>query len=80
MSLSLDEAKERALKFKAERHLESIFLEPAELPQPGAYGFDPEGWAIFVVIERNPMRVGGPEYVAVNYETGEVRTLGVIGE
>ena len=57
-----------------------ISLEAQDLPPPGVYGFDPEGWETFRVIERDVFRVGGDKYVAVNLTTKEVRPLGIIGE
>jgi hypothetical protein len=55
-------------------------VEVEELPSPGAYGFDLAGWVTFCVIEIEVHKVGGSEYVAVNLSTGEVRSLGIIGE
>lgn len=74
--------KERALQL-AREHVahafgESLTVKPAEPPDCGFYGFDPEGWAVFVVIGQH--MVGADEYVAVNLDTGESRSLGRYGE
>ena len=56
----------------------SFELVPTELPEPGVYGFDPRGWAIFSRV--GGMHIGATEYCAVNLTTGEFRYLGKIGE
>ena len=80
MAVDLNEARKLATVFACEEYPGSFTVTPSDLPDPGVYGFDPNGWAIFVVIDKVPDHVGGSEYVAVNLDTGEARTLGIIGE
>ena len=57
---------------------QNLDIQPAELPDVAPYGFDPEGWALFVVVEND--RVGASKYVAVHLETGETKSLGALGD
>ena len=80
MTIDVKRASKLAIEHLCEEYRRSISVRPSDLPDPGVYGFDPNGWAIFVVIDKVPDHVGGSEYVAVNLDTGEARTLGIIGE
>lgn len=56
-----------------------VVVEPVKsLPYP-AYGFDPHGWDLFVVLSAG-LLVGGPDHVGMHRTTGEVRHLGKLGE
>lgn len=49
------------------------------LPLP-AYGFDPSGWLLFQVHQRDSTCMHGDWIVAVHSETGELRNLGWLGD
>ncbi len=79
MSANRVDASELALDFLSRRYRDSIELVPVDaLPAP-VYGFEPNGWYLFAVIEQRSFRTGGGEYVAVSQRTGEVRDLGRLG-
>ena len=80
MTIDVKRASKLAIEHLCDEYRRSFTVTPSDLPDPGVYGFDPNGWAIFVVIDKVPDHVGGSEYVAVNLDTGEARTLGIIGE
>jgi len=80
MTIDVNQASKLAIEHLCEEYRRSISVRPSHLPEPGVYDFDPNGWAIFVVVEKVPDHVGGSQYVAVNLDTGEARTLGIIGE
>jgi len=71
-------AKQKALEHLVEEYRQSIRIERTELPY-SVYDFHAEGWAIFSVSDNEPC-VGGSEYIAVHLETGEARSLGMLGE
>lgn len=80
MSATPDEARARALDLLCRRYRESLQLKQVNsLPAP-VYGFDPLGWYLFAVIEKESWRIGSSEYVAVSQRTGEVRYLGHLGQ
>ena len=56
----------------------SLELTPAQLPEQGVYGFNPEGGAVFCRMDG--LHVGASDYCVVNLATGEFRHLGRIGE
>ena len=71
----------RALEFLAKRNGDSIELRPISTLPTTAYGFDPAGWDLFVILSKSPSTtLRGDEYVAVHRSTGEVRYLGVLGD
>jgi TPR repeat protein len=78
--IGLAEAKQLANEHLCAKDRRGATVEAREMPPPGAYGFDPEGWATFCVIEKYALKVGGDEYIAVNLTTGQVRSLGIIGD
>ena len=81
MTIDLTQASKLAVDHLCEEYRQSITVRPSPLPDPGVYNFDPNGWATFVVtVNKSPYRLGGALYVAVNVDTGETRTLGIIGE
>ena len=81
MTIDIDQASELAIEHLCDEYRQSITVKPSQLPEPGVYNFDPNGWAIFVtVVDKFPDGVGGSQFVAVNLDTGETRTLGIIGE
>jgi hypothetical protein len=75
-----DEASQRALEFLLQQYRDSIRLSSVASLPSAVYGFDPRGWLLFVVLERNPRRLGGTEHVAVDGNSGKVRSLGLLGE
>ena len=77
-TMTQDEASRIAIKGVVSAYEKSLELVPTQLPAPGVYGFDPQGWAIFSRV--GGMHIGATEYCAVNLTTGEYRYLGVIGE
>jgi len=60
-------------------YADSLQLVPTKLRKGEVYGFNPTGWSVFAVIGSN-LHVGATEMVAVNEETGDVRSLGMVGE
>jgi hypothetical protein len=82
MSANPEESVNRALDFLCHRYRGLIKLEPVDsLPSPDVYGFNPNDWHLFAILERFPSQFlfGGTEYVAVSRSSGEVRYLGRIG-
>jgi len=75
-----EEAKLLAIEYFRLENRNHITVEEHELPPPGAYGFDPEGWITFSVVDKTIFKVGGDEFVAVNLTTKEVQSLGIIGD
>ena len=80
MLYDFDEASELAKNHVCEEYRRSIEIQSSNAPDPLPYGFDPDGWVWFVVVEKSQLRVGGDNYVAVNIETGETKSFGTIGE
>lgn len=80
MTIDLPTIRLRALEsvMNGKREMSDL-VSVDELPSP-VYNFEPVGWALFMVMDRASMMIGGAEYVAVHLETGEVRHLGIIGE
>ena len=78
--MNSEEAKLLVIEFLRRENRGHTFVEAHDLPSPGVYMFDPEGWVTFYVIDKTVFRVGGDEYVAVNITTKEVRSLGIIGD
>ena len=80
--MSTTEEMNRAIQLATDHVVEeyrrTVVVQAAQLPDEARYGFDPEGWAIFVVLDR--YQVGSTKYVAVHLETGETRSLGRYGE
>ena len=61
-----------------EEYRQNVIVQAAQFPDAAPYGFDPEGWALFVIVEHD--RVGAAKYVAVHIDTGETKSLGRYGE
>lgn len=74
------EASALAKDFICQRYADAHLPVPVATLPGSVYGFEPEGWVLFEVVERNPTRLGASEYVAVSLSTGEVRSLGYHGE
>jgi hypothetical protein len=55
-------------------------LIPVDSPSVAIYGYDPEGWLLYVILRRDDCRLGGDEYVAYHQKTHEVRFLGIHGD
>ena len=80
MSIDVKRAHHLALAGLAQSTGDALQLTAVEsLPAP-AYGFDPNGWCLFLVSRQPALWVGGDEYVAVHSQTGEFRRLGTIGD
>jgi hypothetical protein len=79
-TINAEKAKLIALEHLREEGRGNTTVKARDLPLPGVYGFDPDGWATFCVCADVPRGVGGDEYIAVNLTTGEVRSLGIIGD
>lgn len=75
-----EEATRRAHAFLMQQYRNSIRLVPVTSLPVAVYGFDPHGWFLFAVLEGSPRRLGGTEHVAVDGSSGEVRSLGLLGE
>lgn len=81
MTIDLTQASKLAIEHLCDEYRRSITVIPSRLPASGVYNFDPNGWAIYVVeVNKAPWCVGGSQFVAVNLDTGETRSLGIIGE
>ena len=61
-----------------EEFRQNLQIQPAQLSDVTLYGFDPEGWILFVIVEGD--HIGASKYVAVNLETGETKSLGPSGD
>ena len=79
MPIHSDKASELAKNHVCEEYRRSIEIQSSKAPDPIPYGFDPDGWVWFVVVEKFRFWVGGDSYVAVNIETGEAKSFGAIG-
>jgi len=76
----MGDAAAKLLDALAKRYRDSVELVRVHaLPAP-AYGFDPEGWELFAVLDKHVTRLGATEYVAVHPASGEIRHLGTLGE
>ncbi|WKZ12921.1 MAG: hypothetical protein QY320_02765 [Gammaproteobacteria bacterium] len=64
----------------AKRYRESIELVQVDALPAAAYDFDPDGWDLFAVLEKNVTRLGATEYVAIHRVSGEIQHLGMLGE
>lgn len=64
----------------ADKVLKETCLIPVDSPSVPIYGYDPEGWLLYVVLRRYDCSLGGTEYVAFHPETHEVRFLGIHGD
>ena len=80
MAIDLDEARKLAFDHACEEYRCSITVEPSRLSDRAVYGLDGIGWVIFSVVEKVPSRIGGDECIAVNLNTSETRSLGIIGD
>ena len=74
----LNRAIQLAIDYVVDEYRQTVIVQAAQFPDEAPYGFDPEGWALFVVVDQD--RVGSSKYVAVNMETGETKSLGRYGE
>lgn len=74
------EATSRALSFLAQRLRDTAQLVEVDLRSTPVYGFDPAHWFVLAVVEKDSGRVGAVEHIAVNKISGEVRSLGFLGE
>ena len=79
MAVDLDEATQLAIDHVVDEYRQSVVVRACQSPQEAPYGFDPEGWALFVVTDGN-YRVGGDKYIGINMETGETKSFGTMGE
>ncbi len=70
------ETKKRALDALAGKFIEGLDLVEVDRLPIAVYGFNPEGWTLFVLRESRPGRTGCSEYVAVKRASGKVRFLG----
>ena len=77
-TMTQDEACRIAINGVVSAYEKSLELVATQLPEPGVYGFDPQGWAVFSRV--GGMHIGATDYCAVNLTTGEFRHLGRIGE
>ncbi len=75
-----EQAIELAKDHISEEYRRSLEIQASESPDPLPYGFDPDGWTWFTVIDNSPLKVGADKYVAVNMETGEAKYFGKLGE
>lgn len=74
-------ARERALDFLAQRYRSSPEVVPIPELRVPVYGFDSNGWDLFVVLNKNGhLTLRGDEYVAVHRTNGEVKYLGILGD
>ena len=80
MPINTHDAEQRIRDAIAQKAAEETILTPVKEPHVPIYGFDPDGWLLYVMSRRNDCRLGGDEYVALNPETHEVLFLGVHGE
>jgi len=80
MPIDLNDAIELAKNEVCEEYRRSIEIQPCESPDVHPYGFDPDRWTLFVVIEKFRYGVGASNYVGVNMETGETKYFGKYGE
>lgn len=78
--MDAEETRLLAIEYLRREKPGQITVKEHDLPSPGAYGFDPEGWVTFCVIDEAVCKVGGDEFIAVNLTTKEVRSLGIIGD
>ena len=63
------------------KHLsDQIRIDFYPKPPVVIYGFDPEENLLFSFGLFGPNMVGGSNYIAISKTTGEVRTLGMMGE
>ena len=74
----IDHAIQLATEHVVEEYRKTVVVQAAQFPHDAPYGFDPEGWALFVVSDENG--VGANKYVAVNMNSGETKSLGRSGE
>ncbi len=73
-----DRALQLAIDHVVDEYRQTVVVTAMQYPHEIPYGFDPEGWALFVVTYGN--RVGSDKYVAVNMKTGETKSMGSYGE
>jgi hypothetical protein len=72
------DAKQRVIDALMKKFIRGFRLQKLDaLPAP-AYGFNPDGWLLFVVARDHA--IGASEYVAINPKTGKIRFLGMLGE
>ena len=74
----IDHAIQLATEHVVEEYRKTVVVQSAQFPQDAPYGFDPEGWALFVVVDKDG--VGSSEFVAVNMNSGETKSMGRYGE
>jgi hypothetical protein len=75
----LNRAIQLAIDHVVEEYRQTVIVQAAQFPHDAPYGFDPEGWALFVIVD-DENRLGSAKYVAVNMETGETKSMGRMGE
>ena len=80
-NVTVPTARDRALDFLTQRYRDGLELVPTARLHVPAYGFDPTGWDLFVISNRNEAQMlRGDAYVAVHRSSGEVRYLGILGD
>ena len=80
MCIELEKAIELAKDHICAKYRNSLDIQASESPDPVPYGFDPDGWEWFTVIDNSPPAVGAGKYVAVHMETGDVRYFDKLGD
>lgn len=81
MALNPAQAQQHALNLLVMHFSDAIELVPCDSLPVAAYGIDPDHWYLFLVNHLDgPLFLGAGEYVAVHAESGEVRTLGRLGD
>ena len=78
MPIDPNDAINRALDHFAKEYRDSLSIREAQSSDHHPYGFDPDGWALFVISESRG--VGASNYVGVNMESGETKSFGAIGD
>jgi hypothetical protein len=73
MTIDIDEAIRLATEHVVEEYRRSIVIRKSPNPQEALYGYDPDGWTLFVVTDYG--WVGKDKFVAVNMETGETKSF-----
>ena len=78
MSIDPKKAAELAHDHARSEYGEFLTVQIVDSPDEFPYGFDPDGWTLFVIVE--PNRIGSSPCVGVNTTTGETKSFGRIGE
>jgi len=73
-----DRVLQLAIDHVVDEYRQTVVVTATQWPDEALYGFDPEGWALFVFTD-DKCWVGPDKYVAVNMETGETKSPGRYG-